>query len=85
MLKKKNKTSRRRFVKSLLKATASTIGIPYLIPSSTLGLADSVAPSNRITLGCIGTGNQETAGVVYILVTGRRGIRTQCRLVASNC
>ncbi len=36
------------------------IGFPYIIPSSLLGKDGSVAPSNRITLGLIGTGNINT-------------------------
>ena len=34
------------------------MGIPYIVAPSALGKAGSVAPSNRVTIGCIGTGNQ---------------------------
>jgi len=44
-----------------LKETAgvslAAIGLPYLVPSSALGKAGAVAPSERITLGFIGTGD----------------------------
>lgn len=46
------KSSRRTF----LKVTASVIGFPSFIPSSALGKAGSVAPSNRIVVGGIGIG-----------------------------
>ena len=46
--------------RSLLKKTASVaagaITLPYYVSSSALGKAGTFAPSNRITLGCIGVG-----------------------------
>ncbi len=54
----KKNVDRRQFLKSAVSAAAGTVGIPYLIPSSALGKAGSVAPSGRITVGCIGVGNQ---------------------------
>lgn len=49
--KKSTKLSRRRF----LTAAASSMAIPVFVPSHLLGRN---APSNRITLGCIGMGSQ---------------------------
>jgi len=46
------KDSRRTF----LKLTAAAIGFPAIIPSSALGRAGHVAPSNRIVMGGIGLG-----------------------------
>ena len=51
------KNSRRSFLKSSVVATAA-VGFPTVIPSSVLGKDGAVAPSNRITLATIGTGNQ---------------------------
>jgi predicted dehydrogenase len=48
------KISRRRFLKGV---AATAAAAPQVIPSSTLGLAGAVAPSNRITVGLIGTGD----------------------------
>lgn len=48
--------SRRNF----LKGTAALAVAPTIIPASALGADGTVAPSNRITMGCIGTGNQGT-------------------------
>jgi predicted dehydrogenase len=44
-----------------LTASASALAIPHLIPASALGLGESVAPSNRITVGMIGVGRQVLA------------------------
>jgi len=60
MRRKMNNTITRR---TFLKNTAGVAGavvFPYIVPSSVLGGTRSVAPSNRIVMGCIGTGNQGT-------------------------
>ncbi|MFH1743817.1 MAG: Gfo/Idh/MocA family oxidoreductase, partial [bacterium] len=46
--------TRRIFLKS---AAAFAVGAPYIVPSTVLG-ASGVAPSERITLGCIGVGGR---------------------------
>ena len=54
------KQSRRSFLK---KASAAVVGVaaaPLFIPSTALGRSGAVAPSNRITIGCIGLGNMGT-------------------------
>ncbi len=48
--------NRRQF----LKKTAVAVALPYIIPSSALGVGGAVAPSNRITVGCIGVGRMGT-------------------------
>lgn len=52
------KTDRRQFLKQTAGAAVGAIGFPYVIASSALGKAGSVAPSNRIVVGGIGIGNQ---------------------------
>ncbi len=47
-------TNRRTFLKSTMAAVAA----PMIVPSSVLGLGDSTAPSERVTLGAIGVGNR---------------------------
>ncbi|MHC4215107.1 MAG: hypothetical protein ACYSWP_17235, partial [Planctomycetota bacterium] len=59
----KNKISRRNF----LTATTATVAFPYVIPSSALGLTGTIAPSNRITMGCIGVGGKGTGDMVAFL------------------
>jgi len=46
---------------------AGTWGIPQLIPASALGADGAVAPSNRVTLGCIGLGIQGTGNMKTFL------------------
>ncbi len=51
-----NKFSRRDFLKrSTIAAGGAFFGLPAIVPASALG---SNSPSNRINIGCIGTGNQ---------------------------
>ena len=47
--------SRRNFLKRTAAAAGTVIGAPYIIDCSVLG---ANAPSNRITVGCIGVGRQ---------------------------
>ncbi len=47
-----NLTTRRWFLKA-----SSALAFPTIIPASALGKAGRPAPSERMTLGCIGTGN----------------------------
>ena len=52
--------TRRSFVRNAAVCGVSLMNFPYIIPSSLLGGDGAVAPSNRITLGLIGTGNINT-------------------------
>lgn len=49
--------TRREFLASTIAGTASAVVFPYIIPSSALGRDGTVAPSDRVTLGLVGTGN----------------------------
>jgi hypothetical protein len=49
--------SRRRF----LAAAGAGLAVPAVVPAAALGLAGSVAPSNRIGMGMIGLGRQSLA------------------------
>jgi len=55
---KRKEMSRRRFIKSAVGTAAASVTFPYLVPSSALGRSGVTAPSDRITLGFIGTGKQ---------------------------
>ena len=59
MLQKK-KVSRRHFLRTATGCTVGAVGLPYFVPSSAMGKAGYVAPSERITMGCIGLGGQGT-------------------------
>ena len=57
MIKRKEMT-RRRFIKNAVGAAAASVAFPYIVPASALGGAGNASPSERITLGFIGTGKQ---------------------------
>ena len=52
--------SRREFLKSSAVIAGTAIALPAIVPSSVFGAA---APSNRITMGCIGMGGQGTGNM----------------------
>jgi predicted dehydrogenase len=57
---KQRKICRRRFLKQVTGTAVGAIGFPYIVSSSALGKAGSVAASNRIAVGCVGVGPQGT-------------------------
>jgi len=54
---------RRDFLKRSAMAVAGAVAFPYVIPASAFGADGNVAPSNRVTLGCIGVGSQGTGNM----------------------
>lgn len=56
----KRPVNRRDFLKKTAGVTAAAIGFPYIVPSSALGKAGTVAPSNRRTFVQIGSGSMGT-------------------------
>ncbi len=50
--------SRRGFLQASVGGISAGIGFPAIVPASALGRGGMVAPSSRVTLGVIGTGNQ---------------------------
>ena len=54
------KTNRRSFLRGTIAAAVGMAGFPSVIPSSAVGGAGAVAPSERITLGSIGVGGMGT-------------------------
>jgi len=57
---KDKKINRRGFLKNTMATIASMGSFPYLIPSSALGKAGTVPPSERIDIGSIGVGGMGT-------------------------
>jgi predicted dehydrogenase len=51
-------SSRRDFVKKSAAFVAGAFVLPQIIPSSALGMGKSIAPSDRLVMGCIGVGSQ---------------------------
>ncbi|MBE0535446.1 MAG: Gfo/Idh/MocA family oxidoreductase [Phycisphaerae bacterium] len=52
-----NRTTRRGFLKQTSLGAAAAVVFPYIVPSSARGAEGATAPSSRIVLGLIGTGN----------------------------
>jgi len=60
--------TRRRFLQSSAAvAAASALAAPYIIPASALGADGRPAPSNRITMGCIGLGGRGSVNLQQFL------------------
>ena len=59
-MKNQGTITRRKLLKHAAGAAGAAITFPYIVPSSALGLDGAVAPSNRITVGCVGAGNMGT-------------------------
>ena len=55
-MSEKKSINRRGFLKKATGIAAGSVVFPYFVPSSAVGKGGSVAASNRITVGCIGTG-----------------------------
>ncbi len=54
----KQSMHRRQFLQRAVGTTAGAAAFPYVISASALGNAANVAPSEKITVGCIGVGPQ---------------------------
>lgn len=76
-MEQKSIVSRRAFMKGAAGAGA-VLGFPMIIPASALGAEGRPAPSNRITVGCIGVGGQGNSNLGGFLGDGR------CVVVAVN-
>ncbi|NIA13815.1 MAG: Gfo/Idh/MocA family oxidoreductase [Nitrospiraceae bacterium] len=53
--------------RSFLKGAAAMAAAPYIVPASALGLDGAVAPSNRITMACIGVNSRGTGDMKSFL------------------
>ncbi len=60
-------SSRRDFLKKASAAAVGALGLPLFIPSSALGRSGTVAPSERIVIGCIGMGGMGTGNMLSFL------------------
>ena len=67
--------TRRRFLQHVV-ASAGAVGAAAVLPSSALGKDGAVAPSNKITIGCIGVGGMGSGNMGVFL-----GL-PECRVVA---
>ena len=56
----KNRITRRGFLQTSAGAAGAAIALPHIVPASVLGRDEAVAPSEKITIGFIGTGSHGT-------------------------
>jgi len=75
MIRHRNVT-RRGFLKTTTAAALGAVGFPYVARSTALGGSGAVAPSERITVGCVGTGPQGTYVMRNFLA------QNDCRVIA---
>ncbi len=61
--KRSSGVSRRDFLRRTAAVAAGAYVGPMIVPASALGLGQTVAPSNRIVMGCIGVGSQGTGNL----------------------
>jgi len=59
--------------RGFLKGAAGALAAPYLVPGSALGKEGRPAPSERVTMGCIGLGGRGTVDMHSFL--GRRDVQ----------
>ncbi len=55
---RKEQITRRRFLQKATTIASSAVALPYFVPCSALGQKGTAPPSDRITLGFIGSGKQ---------------------------
>jgi hypothetical protein len=68
-----NQPSRRHFLK-----TAAAVAAPMVVPATVLGRDGVAAPSERMTLGCIGVGNRGTGNLNHFLSEPRTQVLAVC-------
>ncbi len=79
------KLSRRGFLRGTIVAAVGAGSFPYVVPSSALGKAGAVAPSERIVMGSIGVGGMGTNNLRAFLTQPDVQVVAVCDVVkASN-
>lgn len=74
----RNDINRRQFMKKAAGIATGVIAFPYIVRSTALGNAGSVAPSNRIVMGCIGTGGMGTHDMSVFLRSSKIQVIAVC-------
>lgn len=70
--------SRRQFLRNAAGVSVGVLGFPYVIPSTALGAGGAVAPSERITIGCIGVGSMGMGNMNAFLNKGDAQVVAVC-------
>ncbi len=73
--------NRRQFLKSTV---VGTLAFPTIIPASAFGADGTIAPSNRISVACIGVGPQGTADMTLFLGQKNARVLAVCDVKAEQ-
>ncbi|MBC8470797.1 MAG: twin-arginine translocation signal domain-containing protein, partial [Planctomycetes bacterium] len=79
-----SKMNRRDFLANASAAALGMISFPHIVPSSALGKAGNIAPSNRITMGSIGVGGMGTNNMRAFLNQPDVQVAAVCDVVKAN-
>ena len=77
-MSKKSKVSRRQFLSRTSGAVAGAIAAPYFVPSHLFAGSGRIAPSDRITVGCIGLGGMGTGNLHGFLENDNAQVLAVC-------
>jgi predicted dehydrogenase len=83
-MNRKKIINRRSLLKRAAGLSVAATGFPYVVASSALGKAGNVAPSNRITMGCIGVGGQGTGNMRGFLGKAETQVVAVCDVIESR-
>ncbi len=78
------KTDRRSFLRGAIAAAIGAASVPYVVPSSALGGAGAVPPSERLTLGSIGVGGMGTNNMRAFLSLSDVQVVAVCDVVKAS-
>src|SRR5271165_6363525 len=78
LMSRRSQLTRRRFLGEAGAIATGALGAPLFVPGSALGKEGKVAPSNRIAVGFIGTGNQGMNDIRGFLGDNRVQIAAVC-------
>jgi len=83
-MNRRHHITRRAFLRQAASTAGGVTAFPYIISSSALGKAGSVAASNRITVGCIGVGGRGTGVMQGLLATSEVQVVGICDVDANR-
>jgi len=76
--------SRRDFLRKAAGVSMAAASVPYFVPGSALGGEGGAAPSERITMGCIGVGSRGTGNMRSFLGRSETQILAVCDVDKNN-
>ncbi|MBI4587125.1 MAG: Gfo/Idh/MocA family oxidoreductase [Planctomycetes bacterium] len=71
-MKADNIAARRLSRRQFIKKTTGLVGAPFIVPSAVLGLGGAPPPSERVAIGCIGTGRRGQHNIEGLMHYGAR-------------